>query len=183
MIRMLICSFAVAILASGCCGPTGCGPGCGVQDCFDCDGCSQVDPYVGPLQTVRQLRRKMVCGSGCGEVYRGEWRSTPPDCEDPCCGGQWVGGATVARPFCWQPGAILSLFPRLYGGRFCDGCGELFSDCDCCGDGQVIDGGVISEGGSCGCASCSGDQINGTRMATQHTRTAGREPMPKLKSP
>jgi len=166
MIRMLICSCAVAILASGCCGPQ-CGP-CG-SPCYDCDGTNQINPYVGPFDTLRQLRRRMVCGSGCGGAYYGEWRSTPPDCEDPCCGGQWVGGAVPARPFCWQPGMYRDLIPRLYGGRFCDDCGASCSECECGGE-VVYDEGYIdqSPSSSCNCAACnSGNRNVGTRLATQ----------------
>ena len=166
MIRMLFCTLAVAVLASGCCGPMGCGPGCGIDNCYDCDGATQLNPYMGPMDTLRQMRQRVVCGSGCGEVYRGEWMSTPPDCVDPCCGDKFVGGAYPARPFCWQPGALLSLLcpTNIYGGRFCDGCGESFATCDC-GGGEYIE---QDAGGSCNCASCNSQNSHqGTRLATQ----------------
>jgi len=80
-----------AIIASGCCGPLGCGPGCGNISCSDCDGgFRQGIPAGGPISAARNLRRSAICGSGCGEAYIGEWISTPPDCQDPCCNGQFI---------------------------------------------------------------------------------------------
>ena len=127
---MLTC-LADSFLSIGCCGPRGCGLGCRVPlNCNDCDGLGHGSciPY-GPLDALRQMKRSLVCGSGCGEVYFGEWLNTPPDCADPCCGDQWVGGATPCRPFCWQwqPGMLLR---GLYGGRFCDGA-ESSVPCGC----------------------------------------------------
>ncbi len=174
----------------------GCGPGCGTTSCYDCDGTSgRAIPY-GPIDALRQAKRNLVCGGGCGETYVGEWRSTPPDACDPCCGDQFVGGATPCRPFCWQPGALLSTLPGLYGGRFCSGA-ESSVDCGCatdccdggCGvvggevyDSGVISGGeVISGGGGCascgtgGCATCSGGRMSGRPVGSigQSMRDAG----------
>jgi len=153
--------------------------------CNSCDGTLVRGPVTGgPLDGLRRIKRNMTCGSGCGEVYVGEWRSTPPDCEDPCCGDQWVGGAVPARPFCgdrlacWQPGVLLG---ALYGGRFCSGaessvpCGCGFDTCDggCESEGYV-EGEIMSSDtgggcstGNCGCASCGsrGDMGSGIRMA------------------
>ncbi len=167
MIRAFFGMTAIALLASGCCGPMGCGPGCGAGQCYDCDGgCGQTIP-MGPLDHLRNCRQKIVCGSGCGETYRGEWISTPPDCSDPCCGGQFVGGAVAARPFCWQPGALLGgLCSNLYGGRFCNSCGESYGDCGC--GGEYIEEGYVEEApaSECGCASCSRQNgATSTRMA------------------
>lgn len=180
MIRfsLILTCLAVSLLSIGCCGPMGCGPGCGVpMGCSDCDGCaSKTIPY-GPLDRVRQMKRSLVCGSGCGEAYVGEWVSTPPDACDPCCGDQWVGGATACRPFCWQPGALLGRL-NLYGDRFCSGA-ESSAPCGCgdtcggCGCGEVIEGGfadeVIGSTGSCGCAACnSSGKVNANmRMAAR----------------
>lgn len=131
--------FCAAISFSGCCAPMGpIGPGCTDFGCSDCSGCGTSPQYIanGPLDALRNARRRMVCGSGCGEAYVGEWISTPPDAVDPCCGDQFVGGATKCRPFCWQPGNLLR---GLYGQRLCSGnasstpcaCGTNFCDGGC----------------------------------------------------
>lgn len=114
-----------------------------VEHCDDCDG-NYVRPLAyGPLQGLRNLRRQLTCGGGgCGEVYFGEWISTPPDCYDPCCGDQFVGGAFPSRPFQWRPGMLLAsvLFSGRLSGRFCTGdessvpCG-----CDDCGTGHFFE--------------------------------------------
>ena len=172
MLRTLFCTLAVALLASGCCGPMGVGPGCGISNCNDCDG-TYVAP-TNPIQSLMQLRRDIVCGSGCGETYYGEWTSTPPDCEDPCVDGQFVGGAVKARPFCWAPGTIANaIIPNLYGGRYCGDCGEGFMDCQCEGGGEVV-----QASGDCDCATCDAkSNPTGTRMAKEapmQTRTMNR---------
>lgn len=179
MIRSMFAIMAIALLASGCCGPAGCGPGCGSGHCNDCDGLSvkEVGTPLSPLDDLRNLRRQLICGGGCGETYMGEWISTPPDCNDPCCDGQFVGGAVAARPFCWQRGELLGglmgVAGNLYGGRYCADCGADFGDCGCGGEmigGDYIDGGVIESGASdCGCATCQRE--SGTRMAAGHMRS------------
>ena len=147
--------FLTVISFSGCCAPLGpIGPGCGVTGCNDCSGAAVRTQYIanGPIDALRNARRRAVCGAGCGEVYVGEWISTPPKVADPCCGSQFVGGATNCRPFCWQLGAALR---GLYGTRFCPG---PSSSCGCgdsgCG-GSCGVGGVIAAPTSCGCASCA----------------------------
>lgn len=130
-------SVAIAIFSVGCCGPMG----CGTTHCYDCDGVGYGERMIPrrPLDRLRQAKKRLVCGSGCGEVYRDEWISTPPDCNDPCCENQFVGGATPSRPGCWQPGNLARrLFAgrRLYGGRLCTGdestasCGSDAASCE-----------------------------------------------------
>ncbi len=173
----------VIMLASGCCGPMGCGPGCDVGGCYDCDGCRS-GPFIAntPIDALRQMKRQMICGSGCGETYVGEWTSTPPDCYDPCCGDQFVGGAVKAQPFCWAPGTIRNgfrgIFGSLYGVRFCDGCGAGVDDCACGGyidngyvDDGYIDGGVIGNGA--GCSTCQAQSQGNVRMAQQIRQPRG----------
>ena len=171
--------------ASGCCGPMGCGVGCstGCNDCGSasvsgcgcgagqCSGGACGARAGGPFSGLRNARKSLICGSGCGEAYIGEWISTPPDCQDPCCNDQFVGGAVKARPFCRQRGTLLR---GLYGSRNCSGdessascgCGEVA--CDVCDAGDYITtehvvGNYsnivpqmqgVQEGG-CGCASCA----------------------------
>ena len=155
--------FLAAISFTGCCGPMMVGPGCADLSCNDCSGCSASTQYIanGPLDALRNARRRMVCGSGCGETYVGEWISTPPDSQDPCCDSQFVGGATKCRPFCWQPG---NLFRGLYGQRFCSGdqssapcgCGDTLCDGGCGSyvTNEIVSGSMIAAPAtsSCGCS-------------------------------
>lgn len=188
----------IAMATSGCCGPRGCGIGC-ETGCGDC-GAASVSSYGcgtgscgarcgGPLAALRNARRSMICGSGCGEAYIGEWISTPPDCSDPCCDDQFVGGAVKARPFC-RPncGCLLG---AIYGRRNCSGsessvpcgCGEL--ECGGCDVGSyttseyVVDDytEVVPAGagdGGCGCASCTAASPMATRLASMGKSSTGR---------
>jgi hypothetical protein len=164
---------SVVVLAVGCCGPLGCGPGCGAGvGCNDCDVGFEQQMIRSPLDGVRNLKRSLVCGSGCGETYIGEWISTPPDCADPCCNDQWVGGATKCRPFCWQPGA---LFRGVYGSRFCTG-SESSVPCDCgeCDTCAVADAGHYTEevvsSASSGCSTCQTGTCASCRSASVSNR-------------
>jgi len=157
-----------AISFSGCCSPM-IGPGCPSTACNECNGGPLPTQYIanGPLDALRNARRNMACGSGCGEVYQGEWISTPPLASDPCACGQFVGGSGArCQPFCWQPGNLLR---GLYGQRFCSG-SRSSTPCPCgtsaCGGGcdagvvvdEYIDGGILETGvpvsGST-CTSCA----------------------------
>ena len=72
-----------------------------------------------PCQTATS---KMTCGSGCGDIYWGEWLSNPPDACDPCDGcGNWVG-PRCCPPRWWQQ--LTCGAPGLWGWR--------------CGDGDVL---------------------------------------------
>ena len=160
-----------AVSFSGCCAPIGpIGPGCAVSGCSDCSGCGATTQYIanGPIDALRNARRRIACGAGCGETYVGEWISTPPDAVDPCCGNQFVGGATKCRPFCWQPG---NLFRGIYGKRVCSGdasstpcaCGTNFCD-GRCGIGRCGAGGCGA--GGCAVGGCGGGIINAAPVAT-----------------
>ena len=157
--------FLAALSFSGCCAPLGSiGPGCIDATCNSCSGASEQFIANGPIDALRNARRRLVCGSGCGETYVGEWISTPPDCSDPCCGGQFVGGATKCRPFCWQPGTLLR---GLYGQRVCSG-NASSAACSCgsagCGGGQIISAPAAAS--SCGCASNSHAVHSETQIVT-----------------
>ena len=185
----LICTVAMCLFSVGCCAPM-IGPGCNTMGCNDCNGLGQNQIVGTPLGTLQQLKRTLVCGSGCGDTYIGEWISTPPDAVDPCYNDQFIGGATKCRPFCWQSGTILnSLRGGLLGGRYCTG-DQSSAPCGCgtpsCGGvvhggGQIIsdgyiDGGYISQGVSAGstygCSTCSANSEVGAP-----TRIAGRIPV------
>lgn len=188
----------LAMATSGCCGPAGCGIGCSTG-CGDCGsasisgcGCGSGQCSAprggGPLAAMRNARRSMICGSGCGEAYIGEWISTPPDCCDPCCDDQFVGGAVKARPFCRQRGALLR---GLYGSRNCSGnessaaCGCGDTSCDVCDAGdyiatehsisdyrEVVPAIGVQEGG-CGCASCTAASPMATKLAKMGRHPSG----------
>ncbi len=159
----------------GCCGPMGCGgglgigPGCAAQSggCYDCEGgFGPRQMASGPIDALRQAKRSLVCGGGCGEVYYGEWISTPPHCNDPCCGTEFTGGAVRARPFCVAASALrpVNLVTALYGKRHCDSCGGEVG-CDACLGGageEYYDETSVISSGSPGCSSCA------ARAATGH---------------
>ena len=187
---LILVAGLVIVMASGCCGPRGCGVGCGNVTCNDCDGCSAPVRGGGPLSAIRNARRGIICGSGCGETYVGEWISTPPDCQDPCCGSQFVGGAVKARPFCRTGGRRTCLLASLYGKRNCSGdessapcgCGE--TACDACSPGDYVTSEYVADDytevghevvpgpvqGGCGCATCRGPA---SPMATRLAKTRG----------
>lgn len=178
---LFVCS--VALLTSGLIGCAGgIGPGCHHGNCYDCDGTAGRPIPYGPLDGFRQMRRQLACGGGgCGEVYVGEWISTPPHVHDPCCGDQFVGGASFCRPFCWQPGSILSslrLSGRFSDGGGCGGCGgchdgyhdDYFSHGAI--DGPIFHEGVSSEGS--GCSTCARGSANGMRMVGRHPSVPSR---------
>ncbi len=170
--------------AIGCAGPMGMGPGCGsyCDSCNDCEGgFGPRHPLAsGPIDALRNARRSLTCGGGCGEVYYGEWQNSPPDCVDPCCGSQFVGGAVPCTPFCWQPGALIGgLVSNLYGYRFDDcGCdGGYVSDCGCSDCGVVDGASVIMDEGSMpavqSCPSCAANrgQQNGQSFASRSNQS------------
>ncbi len=199
MSRYLLCLLsvvAVSVMSVGCCGPRGCGPGCGISACNDCDGIGYGEKVI-PQRPFDRLRNgSLFCGSGCGEVYLDEWISTPPDCCGPCSGTDWVGGASPCEPRCWQPGGLLRRFClSLLGGRNCTGA-QSSVDCGCgggCSDGGCSDGGCSDFGStiqhlpyestvsapavdsSCGCSSIASARSVGVRT----TRTATRLAPPK----
>ncbi|MEM9413610.1 MAG: hypothetical protein AAGA30_21060 [Planctomycetota bacterium] len=181
---------AAALLMGGCCcGPMGsCGPGGCVTDCHDCEG-GGVPMAYGPLQHLNRMRKSLVCGGGCGEVYYGEWQSTPPDACDPCCDDQFVGGAVPCQPFCWRPGAIFGFLTGIYGQRFCEGSGTSAGTCGCgvfdnscgggCSSGCGCDSGVVSSGNyeSGNCATCNSTSASrpSTRIAKPHSMPQSRQ--------
>ncbi len=208
--RALICLSLLTSLAAsvGCCGPMGCGPGCAALDggCQDCDGGFGPAPACGPLDALRQARRSLVCGGGCGEVYYGEWTSTPPYAQDPCCGDQFAGGGVRCAPFCRVPGTLLhGLTVGLYGKRFSDDCGTaddcgcdvgwVEGGCDACGESVMsadagagwVDQGMAAPAPMSGCANCgtvsarqparSGQQVQQSRASFVPQRQATRPAM------
>jgi hypothetical protein len=138
-----------AMSLSGCVGIHYVGTGY-TDSCDQCDGGpSHPIPY-GPLEALSQAHRSLVCSGGCGEVYYGEWISTPPDCVDPCCGDEFVGGC---RDKCLPCVRLHGFLGCLVGRRFrCDDTPGLFDVCRLCGH-------DCCEGCCDECASCCGDEI------------------------
>ena len=169
---LLLLSALVVCMSVGCCG--GLLP-CGPTSCNDCDGLSYAAQPIPqrPLAAIRS--GKIFCGSGCGEVYVDEWLSTPPECSDPCSGGNFVGkgasscgasscgapscGCAACRAICcWQPGNLLRRFGQLLGGRCCTG---AQSSVDCGGGSCGIGCGCLLGGRNCG-GGCGGGSCGTT---------------------
>lgn len=120
----------------GCLSPMGVGCGRYGDHCYDCEGgFGPRYAATGPLDALRQVGRSMVCGGGCGEVYYGEWISTPPYATDPCYGSEFTGAGCRERvePLCYPPGGLLA---ALYGQRYYEGCDDCCDNCS----GAVIEG-------------------------------------------
>ncbi len=101
---------ALAIVATGCCGPLACGPlGYG-------HGCAG------------------GCAGGCGECYIDPWINEPASC-DPCdsCGNYNGQSCGACRPVF---GCVASLWGYRYDAGCCDGhgCSSCDSGCDAGGD-------------------------------------------------
>lgn len=173
--RSAMVALALILGLSGCCTPFG--PGCHSGNCYDCEGTNQ---YI-PMAPFQDLRHRLTCaGGGCGEVYIGEWISTPPDCPDPCCDDQFVGGASKCAPGCWTLGSLFDW--RRFSGRYDDG-GCCDSGCDSCGGEEYLgeesyfDAGAVEEpvyqGGSGGCSTCSTRGAGGRTQFAQAPRANG----------
>ncbi|MCH5377060.1 MAG: hypothetical protein JJ992_24115 [Planctomycetes bacterium] len=138
---------AAMIIANGCCTmhPSACGVGpvgggCGIEGCNSCPSCGPVGYRHDSF--FRHVCSTLTCGSGCGELYWGEWMSDPPDDCDSCdnC-GNWTGAAPYGKgtevtgcgPICWHP---LQGLRNLWGYRYaspgydtgCATCGSASMD-------------------------------------------------------
>ena len=176
-----------AIVNAGC---GGCGSGgCGTQGCSS-GGCSSGACEVagcgggpGSCHTGCGLKNliyplispRLACGSGCGQIYLGEWISDPPDCCDPCGqGGCYVGPQQV----CNSPPLIVAavhsvgrgvsgILGAFLGGIGCGPCDLLTcGGCSSCRGGAAIhsgNSGYIDTGCGAGCcgAGCSGAGCSG----------------------
>lgn len=127
------------LFATGCCCidrpycPTGCNDG------FDpvlgsCSGCGSCGGECGGHTPTQVTRHRLTCGSGCGELYWGEWISTPPDPCDPCDGCGNHIGERCCSPRWWQQ---LTTCNR-WGGR--NACGDDCGGCSSCGGGEAFAG-------------------------------------------
>lgn len=103
-----------------CCGSTDrqIGSSCESGHCDRCDGGTRapLGAYAGLPLAVR-LKQRLACGDGCGEVYFGEWISTPPT-PDPCdYDGQYTGvGNDMTMHSHAQP--VRTLLRKIAGIRF-----------------------------------------------------------------
>ena len=122
--RMLsACLLAAAfVAANGCCCSqpfiahgSSVAESCADGDCGECTSCG-----VHNHPVWQGTKRALTCGSGCGEMYWGDWLSYPPTCNG--CDG-W------ACESCRSPWHVLSGLRNLWGYRYrSGGCG--MSDCD-----------------------------------------------------
>lgn len=91
---------------------------CATGNCDRCDGGTAMP--VGALHGLplaHRIKQRLACGDGCGEVYIGEWISTPPT-PDPCdYSGNYTGAANdmIYREHA-QP--VRTTLRRLAGIRF-----------------------------------------------------------------
>ncbi len=106
--------FAIGILIlttsfSGCVGwgPNGneqfIGPLSGAMSgvCTTCDDhCHNCDGYNPPFGNVRKT---LACGSGCGEIYYGEWLSNPPNTCNECDARGHAFGMNARIPWLCNP--------------------------------------------------------------------------------
>jgi len=126
--------FAVLAMGSGCCSTCYQGRQTvlrsqpirsairGCERCGDtqCDG-NDCGPRIAysPLDHLRQLPYLFTCGTGCGEVYWGEWTSDPPQDPDPCYD---CGNRAGPRPF--RSMYFLQGWRNMWGYRYNNRCRE-----------------------------------------------------------
>lgn len=123
---------------------------CGGEGCGGCDSCG-----VGrePL-LLNRTRNLLTCGSGCGDVYWGEWTGDPPSCGS--CGGCGRCGGCGE---CWP---ILGGLRSLWGYRY-----------------RSVGYGVADW--EVGCESCGAGVPQGYEL--EPTEAVGEESIEKLKAP
>jgi hypothetical protein len=115
-------------------------------------GCGGLSGLMLPLLSTR-----LACGSGCGNVYWGEWLFDPPECCDACNDdGCWAGYAGSApyegyRGGCLQ--GILAGPAAVIRGTYLGVTGVLNGACCMWGYGYNQ---AIGYGDPCGCAECTG---------------------------
>ncbi|MBL8889679.1 MAG: hypothetical protein JNL67_06850 [Planctomycetaceae bacterium] len=109
---------------------------CETGHCDRCEGGTHlpVGAYAG-MPLAARLKHRLACGDGCGEVYIGEWISTPPT-PDPCdYDGNYTGvGNHMAMHGHMQP--VRSLLRkiagiRFFGTRYAD---QWIDETSCCGE-------------------------------------------------
>lgn len=70
------------------------------------DHCGNCDGYYRPPGSIRQA---LACGSGCGEIYYGEWVSNPPNTCNECDARGFAYGANGRYPWLsglWAPWGV-----------------------------------------------------------------------------
>ena len=122
MIAAVLCFSGCVCTHSSVCGPGIGSGGCGVEACDPCDACATGTCGHGYL--AESAKSCLTCGSGCGEIYWGEWTNSPPDSCDPC-------GSYGCDP-CGSPWAPLKGLMHLWGYRYTPACGTC-GGCDTCG--------------------------------------------------
>ncbi len=127
-------SAATIVMASGCvtmhpsaCGVGAIGGGCGIGSCCGEPACGTIGYRHPPL--LGRIGAALACGSGCGEVYWGEWINHPPKYCDPCDHhGNWIGAGSCGVG-CWHP---FQGIRNLWGYRCSPAGYESTSSCSSC---------------------------------------------------
>lgn len=161
------CAAPYTYYGDGACGPMSVSGR--FADQSGCSDCAATAPCSGTAPTPNGIiKNTLTCGSGCGEIYWGEWISDPPDQCDACDqDGNWIG------PHCCPPSGWSRFWAGLHGQRMagdttdCASCGGLDEDTS---QGVYIDGMAIEVP--------SGDEQNGlivldpTNLAAEPTVAA-----------
>ncbi len=130
------------------------------------------------------LSNRLACGSGCGDVYWGEWVFNPPECGGPCDDGCWAGSGCdgcyagygagygagcgqglLAGPVAVIQGTYLGVSNLLYGTcatlrcgyQQALGCGYNYGPATACGCPECSGTYDSPACSSCGAAACNGD--------------------------
>ena len=124
-----------ALLSSGCCLMSACGPCAGPV--ANCDGACDGGPGCLGMGCLGRLLHAASagCTSGCGEVYYHDWISDPP-CPDPCDigTGSWTGaGPIAAHEYVAEPGCGATV-----AGPVGASCGACDSRCALQGPGRLL---------------------------------------------
>jgi len=130
------------------------------------------------MPLVSRIAQGLTCGSGCGEVYWGEWISTPPK-PDPCdsCGNYTgVPNSKMYRPHRQPVRKIVRAVAGVRYGSPCRSCGSndpcgCDAGCSSCGSTTADD---------CGCGSGHGVHVPAVTKPSDHSVPA---PQPRADQP
>ena len=147
----------------------GCG-GCDDGHCHNCDG------YNPPFGSVRKT---LACGSGCGEVYYGEWLSNPPNTCNDCDARGFAYGTNPRIPWLWQP---FRVFGYKYGhsGGYGNPNWRAWWGTQGSGYGDGYPSAVVPAGGSScgGCTDCQSGAMHPVLSSTQKSWISSTSQLP-----
>ena len=164
MRRFLALGFIVSSLfLTGCVGWGPCGDerfvgpfrGAVNDICTTCnDHCNNCDGYNPPFGNIR---RTLACGSGCGEIYYGEWVSNPPNTCNECDARGYAFGINARAPWLcnvWWPWGVKYRDPVSGYGNPLRGTHRGIHQYGGWRSGYWDRVGVVGDG--CGCGTCTG---------------------------